>query len=160
RPLDPTTDPPVPPAVPTAAPPPARVPEEPAAAPAPAAGSFAAIVRNLTGGFELALLRRRWPPRFVVRFDQVAALLAVTLAVWALLDFRHSPPHAPLALDGLFGWACYLLLGLAACALVARAQSPAVDTRALLVPVLAAAPFVLVVFFLASDLPFIGRFPV
>jgi Peptidase C13 family len=117
-------------------------------------------VRNLTGGFELALLRRCWPPRFVVSFDQVAVLLAINLVVWSLLDFLHSPAHAPLALDGLFGWACYLLLGLAACALIARAQSPAADTRALLAPVLAVAPFVLAVFFLASDLPFITRFPV
>ena len=117
-------------------------------------------MRNLTGGFELALLRRRWPPRFVVSFDQVAVLLTINLVLWSLLDFLHSPAHAPLALDGLFGWACYLLLGLAGCALIARAQSPAADTRALLVPALAVAPFVLVVFFLASDLPFIARFPV
>jgi Peptidase C13 family len=117
------------------------------------------VVRNLTGGLELALLRRRWPPRFVVSFDQLALLLAVNLAVWALLDFLHAPAHAPLALDGLFGWACYLLLGLAACALTARAQSPAADTRALLVPLLAVGPYVLVVFTLASDLPLIARFP-
>jgi hypothetical protein len=122
-------------------------------------GFLAGIARNLTGGLELALLRRRWPPRFVVSFDQVAALLAINLAVWVLLDFLHSPLHAPLALDGLFGWACYLLLGLAVCALIARAQSRAADTRALLVPVLAVAPFVVVVFSLASDLPFITRWP-
>jgi len=128
--------------------------------PAGSAGFFAALARNLTGGFGLALLRRRWPPRFVVSFDQVGALLAVNLAVWALLDFLRAPAHAPLALDGLFGWACYLLLGLAGCALTARAQSPAANTRALLVPVLAAAPFVLLAFSLASDLPFIARFPV
>jgi hypothetical protein len=115
--------------------------------------------RNLTGGLELALLRRRWPPRFLVSFDQVAALLIVNLAVWALVDFLHSPAHAPLALDGLFGWACYLLLGLAACALTARAQSRAADTRALLVPALATTPYVVVLFSLASDRPWIGRFP-
>ena len=108
---------------------------------------------------DLALLRRRWPPNFVVSFDQLAALLAINLTVWALLDFLHAPAHAPLALDGLFGWACYLLLALAACALVARVQSPRADTRALLVPVLAVAPFVLVVFFLAAELPFIARLP-
>jgi hypothetical protein len=119
-----------------------------------------ALVRNLTGGFQLALLRRRWPPRFVVSFDQLALLLAVNLAVWALLDFVHAPAHAPLALDGLFGWACYLLLGLAACALIARVQSPAADTRALLVPLLAVAPFVLVGFTLASDLALTARFPI
>jgi peptidase C13-like protein len=95
-----------------------------------------------------------------VSFDQVAALLAVNLAVWALLDFLHAPVHAPLALDGLFGWACYLLLGLGACALTARAQSPAADTRALLLPVLAVAPYVVVIFSLASELPWIARFPV
>ena len=129
-------------------------------APARAAGFRADLQRNLTGGFELALLRRRWPPRFVVSFDQVVALLAINLGVWALLDFLHSPAHAPLALDGLFGWACYLLLGLATCALIARAQSRAADTRALLVPVLAAVPYVLVAFSLASWLPFITRWPV
>ena len=117
-------------------------------------------MRNLTGGLELALLRRRWPPRFVVSFDQVAALLAVNLAIWSMLDFLHAPAHAPLALDGLFGWACYLLLALTACALIARAQSHAADTRALLVPALAVAPFVLVVFSLASALPFITRWPI
>jgi len=123
------------------------------------AGWLAAFGRNLSGGLELALLRRRWPPRFVVSFDQVAALLAVNLAVWVLLDFLLSPAHAPLALDGLFGWACYLLLGLAACALIARAQSAAADTRALLIPVLAASPYVVVAFVLASALPWTTRFP-
>jgi len=96
----------------------------------------------------------------VVSFDQLALLLAVNLAVWALLDFLHAPVHAPLALDGLFGWACYLLLGLAACALIARVQSRAADTRALLVPLLAVAPYVLVVFSLASDLALTARFPI
>ena len=128
--------------------------------PAAPPGLFAALARNLRGGLELALLRRRWPPRFVVSFDQVALLLAVNLALWTLLDFLHSPAHAPLALDGLFGWACYLLLGLAACALSARAQSKAAETRPLLVTVLAAAPFVLVVFSLAADLPVVARAPV
>jgi len=51
-------------------------------------------------------------------------------------------------------------LGLAACALTARAQSPAADTRALLLPVLAVAPYVVVIFSLASELPWIARFPV
>ena len=95
----------------------------------------------------------------MVSFDQLAALLAVNLAVWALLDFLHSPAHAPLALDGLFGWACYLLLGLAVCAAVARAQDRAANTRALLVPALAVAPFVLTIFWLVLDLPLVGRRP-
>jgi Peptidase C13 family len=114
----------------------------------------------LSGGFALLLLRRRSPARFVVSFDQLAALLFVNLAVWALLDFLHAQAHAPLALDGLFGWACYLLLGLAACALTARAESRAGDTRALLVPVLAVSPFLLTLFWLLSDLPITGHWPV
>ncbi|MBV8876783.1 MAG: hypothetical protein JO158_03670, partial [Gammaproteobacteria bacterium] len=110
-------------------------------------------------GLELALLRRRWPPRFLVSFDQLAALLVVNLALWALLDFLHAPPRAPLALDGLFGWACYLLLALAACALTARAQSPAAETRALLVPALAVAPYVVILAALAAEMRWIARFP-
>ena len=46
-----------------------------------------------------------------------------------------------------------MLLGLAACALVARAQSRAAETRALLVATLAVAPFLLVLLWLAADLP-------
>ena len=105
------------------------------------------------------MLRRRWPPRFVVSFDQLAALLAVNLAVWALLDFLHAERHAPLALDGLFGWACYLLLALAACAAVARVQSRGANTRALLVPALAVAPFVMILFWLALDVPAVAARP-
>jgi peptidase C13-like protein len=115
-------------------------------------GFLAALARNLSGGLALLALRRLWPPRFVVSFDQIAALLAVNLAVWALLDFLHSEPHSPLALDGLFGWACYLLIALTACAVTARAQSRAANTRALLVPILAVAPYVLTIFWLAQDL--------
>jgi Peptidase C13 family len=121
---------------------------------------LAALVRNLAGGLALLVLRRRWPPRFIVSFDQVAALACITLLVWALLDFLHAEAHAPLALDGLFGWACYLLLGLTACALIARAQSRAAPTRSLLVPALAVAPFVLTLFWLASDVRWVAQRPV
>ena len=105
------------------------------------------------------MLRRRWPPSFVVSFDQLVALLVFNLAAWTLLDFLHAGHHAPLALDGLFGWACYLLLALAACALTARAQSRAADTRALLVPALAVTPFALTLFWLALDLPVVAARP-
>jgi len=50
-----------------------------------------------------------------VNFDQVVALLILDLAVWVGLDAVHAEAHAPLALDGLFGWGCYLLLALGAC---------------------------------------------
>jgi hypothetical protein len=115
-------------------------------------GLFAGLGRNLRGGFALITLRRRWPPQFVVSFDQLAALLLLNLALWGLLDALHSPREAPLSLDGLFGWACYLVLGLGACALVARMASPAANTRALLVTALSSTPYVLTVFWLLGDL--------
>lgn len=59
-------------------------------------------------------------------------------------------------LDGLYGWACYLLLGLFACALVARAQNRVTDTRGLLIPVLAVAPYALVAFWFAGDTAFVA----
>ena len=121
------------------------------AAPPAAVGPFHALTRNLKAGLALVLLRRRWPAQLVVSFDQVALLLALNLLVWGVLDKLHSPKGAPLALDGLFGWACYLLLALAAVALVARAQSREAGTRALLVAVLAVAPFVLTAFWLVTD---------
>ena len=95
-----------------------------------------------------------------MNFDQVVALLILDLAVWVGLDAVHAEAHAPLALDGLFGWGCYLLLALGACALVARAHSRAADTRALLVPALSVAPFVLTVFWLASDRTLVQARPV
>ncbi|HTD11182.1 MAG TPA: C13 family peptidase [Steroidobacteraceae bacterium] len=100
-----------------------------------------------------------WPPRFAVSFDQLAALLALNLFVWAALDALHADRDADLALDGLFGWTCYLLLALLAAGFIARAYSRAADTRALLVPALAAAPYVLVIFWLAADLRTAARHP-
>jgi Peptidase C13 family len=76
--------------------------------------------------------------------------------VWGALDYLHAEPHAPLALDGLFGWACYLLLGLGACALIARTQSRSANTRSLLVVALSVAPFVLLIFWLALDLAWVN----
>ena len=104
-------------------------------------------------------MRRCEPSRFEVSFDQVIMLAALALGLWALLDYLHAEPHAPLAIDGLFGWACYLLIALAACALIARAQSRAAPTRALLVPALAVAPFVLATLWLASDLTWVAARP-
>ena len=94
-----------------------------------------------------------------VSFDQVAILLLLNLVLWGLLDALHSERHAPLALDGLFGWACYLLLGLTACALIARVQSRQADTRALLVAALSTTPFVLVLAWLLNDLPLVHARP-
>jgi hypothetical protein len=113
------------------------------------------VLHNLRTGLALIGLRRRWPPQLTVSFDQLASLLALNLALWALLDALHADRQAPLSLDGLFGWGSYLLLGLAACALVARASSREANTRALLVAVLSVSPYVLVLFWLGSDLAFV-----
>jgi len=133
---------------------------EPAPAPEPAPpGLLAGLKRNLTSGLQLLTLRRLWPPRFAVSFDQVAALLALNLLVWAVLDALHADKHAQLALDGLFGWACYLLLLLLSCALIARTQSRTAPTRSLLVPALAVAPVLLLLFWWASDTGVVARYP-
>jgi Peptidase C13 family len=134
---------------------------EPSASPpaAQAPGLLAGLARNLSGGLALLTLRRRWPPRFAVGFDQLAALLAVNLGVWALLDRLHAERHAEFVADGLFGWACYLLLAHLSCALVARVESRSAPTRALIVTVLAVSPFVLTLLWLAGDLPWVAAHP-
>jgi hypothetical protein len=105
------------------------------------------------------VLRRVPPSRLTVSFDQVAALAVLDLAVWAGLDRLHAPRPATFTPDALFGWACYVLLALVACALAARAQSREASTRRLLVPALAVAPFVLTIFWLAGDLAWIAARP-
>jgi hypothetical protein len=117
------------------------------------------LVRNLSGGLALVFLRRRWPPRFTVGFDQLAALLLSNLLLWALLDRLHAERHAEFVSDALFGWACYLLLALLACALIARAQSREAPTRPLLTVALSVAPFVLTVLWLLGDLNLVARHP-
>jgi hypothetical protein len=94
-----------------------------------------------------------------VSFDQLGALLAVNLAVWAALDKLHAERQAEFGADGLFGLGCYLLLAFIACALVARVQSRAAPTRALLVTVLAVSPFALTLLWLASDVPWLAARP-
>jgi hypothetical protein len=98
-------------------------------------------------------LRRVLPERFARSFDQLAALVILNLLVWAILDTLHSEVSSRLALDGLYGWAFYLLLALFGIGLVARAYSRQADTRGLLIPALAVAPYVLTVFWLLRDLP-------
>lgn len=93
------------------------------------------------------------PDRFAGGFDQLAALLIFNLLVWAALDTVHAEAGSQLMLDGLYTWAFYILIALFACAVVARTESGSADTRALLVPLLSAAPYVLVVFWLLTDLP-------
>ena len=123
-------------------------------------GLRAGLLRNLAGGFALLRLRRSPPDSFVRSFDQLLALLLLNLALWAGLDTVHAGADSQLMLDALYGWACYLLLGLFACALIARAYSRDADTRALLIPALAVSPYVLVLFGLSADLPQVRARPV
>ena len=74
------------------------------------------------------------------------------LFVWAGLDTLHAEDRAQFMPDGTYGWACYLLLSLFGCGLVARAQERATDTRGLLVPALAVAPYALILFWLGGDI--------
>jgi Peptidase C13 family len=97
-------------------------------------------------------LRRPPPERFVRNFDQVAALLLLNLLVWAGLDTLHAETGSQLRLDGLYGWSFYLMMALFGCALVARAYSRIADTRSLLIPALSVSPYVLISFWLLTDL--------
>ncbi len=105
------------------------------------------------------MLRRLPPDSFVRSFDQLLALVLLNLVIWAGLDTLHADPDSQFMLDGVYGWACYLLLGLFGCALVARAQDRATDTRGLLIPVLSVAPFALVVFWLSGDTAIVAARP-
>ncbi|MBV8783315.1 MAG: hypothetical protein JOZ67_03920 [Gammaproteobacteria bacterium] len=120
---------------------------------APPPGALAGLKRNLATGLALLALRHRWPPALSVSFDQVALLLLCNLLIWGALDALHAQPHAAFALDGLIGWACYLLLGLIGSALIARMESPAADTRALVVAGLATTPGLQLIAWLIADAP-------
>jgi Peptidase C13 family len=117
------------------------------------------LLRNLGGGLLLLGLRRLAPERFVRSFDQLAALLVLNLLVWAGLDTLHSETGSRLALDGLYGWAFYLLLALFGLGLVARAYSRQADTRGLLIPALSVSPYVLTIFWLLGDLSQVNAHP-
>ncbi|HVW68227.1 MAG TPA: C13 family peptidase [Steroidobacteraceae bacterium] len=97
---------------------------------------------------------------FVRTFDQLCVLVVLNLLIWAGLDTLHAETGARFMLDGTYGWACYLLLGLFACAAVARIQDRAADTRGLLVPALSVAPYALTAFWLAGDTAIVAARPV
>ena len=104
-------------------------------------------------------MRRLAPDSFVRTFDQLVVLVLLLLLVWAGLDTLHAETGAQFMLDGAYGWACYLLLALFGCGLIARAQERATPTRELLVPVLAVAPYALSVFWLGGDVARLVNWP-
>jgi hypothetical protein len=71
----------------------------------------------------------------------------------------HAETGSQFKIDGMFGWACYLLLGLFGCSLIARAQERVADTRGLLIPILAVAPYALLLFWLAGDTTLVAARP-
>jgi len=107
---------------------------------------------NLRGGLKLLLLQRRAPAAFAGSFDQLLALLLLNLLLWVGLETLYADADTILGLDAFYGLGCYLLLGLFGCALVARLNSREANTRALLVPLLSVAPYVLILFWLGADL--------
>lgn len=89
----------------------------------------------------------------------MAALLLLGLLIWAGLDTLHAEVGSELRLDGLYGWSFYLLMGLFGCGLVARAYCRQADTRSLLIPSLSVGPYVLISFWLLSDLTWVDNHP-
>jgi hypothetical protein len=104
-------------------------------------------------------LQRLAPDNFVRTFDQLVVLVVLLLLIWAGLDTLHAEVGSEFMPDGSYGWACYLLLGLFACAIVARRQAPEAETRNLLVPVLSVAPYLVVIFWLGGDVAALLRWP-
>jgi hypothetical protein len=119
---------------------------------APSARARFGPLLNLRRGLDLLLLRRVSPEDFVCSFDQLLVLLLLGVLVWVGLEWVHKDADTNLGLDAFYGLAVYALIGLFLCAWVARMNGRDADTRALLIPLLSVAPYVLIVFSLGSDL--------
>jgi hypothetical protein len=116
-------------------------------------GFWRSLRANLLVGVRIFLLRRVKPTDLHASFDQVAALLALTLGAAVLLDWQRAEPGSQFAYYSLYDWALWLLLGLSACALLARSLSPRADTRAVLTASFASMPWVLLVLWAMGKLP-------
>jgi hypothetical protein len=108
---------------------------------------------NLTTGVRLLLFRRVEPGDFVSTFDQVAALLAITLAVATGLDWLRADDGAQFFRYGLTAWSVWLLFAVGLCALTARASSPRGDTRTFLVAAFSVAPWVIALLWMFDRVP-------
>ena len=130
----------------------------PLAAPVPDQPAFwPSLKRNLITGVRTILGRKVSPTDVVPTFDQAAGLLAITIAVAAILDWQRGPSDASFDSDGLYTWALWLGLVLLACALIARVQSPAAETRKVFVIALAVAPWVIAVMWALEKIPVLAR---
>jgi hypothetical protein len=107
---------------------------------------------NLRSGAALGLLMKVPPQGFRHSFDQLLGLVAVNLLTWVGLEWwQRGDADTVLGLDAFIGLSCYLLIALLGAALVARMNSRAADTRALLIPLLSVSAYVLVVLRLAGS---------
>ncbi len=77
--------------------------------------------------------------------------------MWGALDTLHAETGSQLMLDGLTDWSVYVLLAFMGVALVARAYSPLAETRALLIPAVSVAPYLLIVAWFLSDLNWVDN---
>ena len=116
-------------------------------------GFWRSLKANLLIGVRIFLLRPVRPTDLHASFDQVAALLALTLGAAFLLDWQRAAPDSEFAYYNLYDWVLWLLLGLSACALLARSLSRRGDTRAVLTASLASMPWVLLVLWAMVKLP-------
>ena len=112
-----------------------------------------ALRGNLFAGLRALLFRRVTPSDFEVTFEQVAALFGVALVVAVVLDRVGATPDDQLVPANLYTWSALALIGLWACALIARVSKPRVETRALLVAALSTAPWALIVACACSFVP-------
>lgn len=114
---------------------------------------FRALLGNLRAGVRLLGLRPVEAHELTVSFGQLVALLVITLALLAGLDWLTAESGSTFDPYGLSAWACYLLAGLWVCALIARMRSRQADTRALVVAILAMAPLPVIILALVLLLP-------
>lgn len=124
--------------------------------PARRGGFFRDLLGNLRAGLNLMRFRKVPLTELTVSFDQLVPLLAIVLGLLAGLDWLLAEPDAVFDSYGLDSWVYYLLAGLCACALIARAQGAQMNTRALLVAWLAAVPGFIVLLAAVLLLP-LGR---
>lgn len=112
------------------------------------------LLGNLRAGLKLLTLRPVAANEFAVSFDQLAALLALDLALLVGVDWLSAAPAADFdPYNFVYSWMVYILAGFWAAALIARMQGAQAHTRTLLVVWLATVPAVIVFFGVVLVLP-------
>ena len=138
---------------PTSAPTPAAIKPAPPAVPR---SFWRDLKTNLIAGARIALYRRVQPADLAVSFDQIVALLAITAALAFILDWQRAAPDARFSWYGLYTWNIWMVAGLWLCALVARSLGQRTDTRAMVVPALALAPWIVTLLWALEKVPLLS----